>query len=110
MIMLKELSRNAPLRISSSAKSTPAMGALKFAAIAPAEPHATRTFSLSLDILTVRPTEEPIAPPIWATGPSHPAEPPEPMVIAEVMSLLMMTLPRITAPLRFTLSRNVGNP
>ncbi len=69
-------------RITSSAKSMPAIGALKEAPIPAAAPAATRLFTRSSPRPSRREIEEPMAPPIWTIGPSRPADPPPPRVKA----------------------------
>ena len=67
----------------SSAKNTPAIGALKIAATPPAAPAAASSrivWSLSRK---ARPASEPNAAPRKTTGPWRPTAPPEPIVSAE---------------------------
>ena len=72
-------------RTISRAKSAPAMGALKVAAMPPAAPHPRRVRTLLEDNLKNWAVADPMAAPIWAIGPSRPADPPVPMVMAEAM-------------------------
>jgi hypothetical protein len=88
------------------AKKTPAMGALKVAATPPETPQATSVLSRSPLILKDWPTWLPMAPPIWAMGPSCPADPPVPMVMQLAMPRVKMVRPGILAPFRLTSSRS----
>jgi hypothetical protein len=94
--VLKEKSR----RKISRAKSTPAMGALKIAAIPPATPQATSVFMWWRLTPIACPKLLPMAAPIWTIGPSVPADPPEPMVSALDTALANATRGRMTPPLR----------
>ena len=67
---------------SSSAKKAPANGALNAAEIPAAAPHPTRILSRRGWSRSTRPTADPTADPSTAVGPSLPAEPPAPSVIA----------------------------
>jgi len=82
MIGLNVLSPNSP-RSTSAANIAPPMGALKVAARPPAAPHAATVRILLDEKLNSFPTPEPMAAPICTMGPSRPAEPPEPRVIAD---------------------------
>ena len=70
----------------SSVKTSPAMGALKMPATAPAAPQPTSSISVWCSILKRLPRLEPIADPVSTIGASAPTEPPKPMV----MELAMM--------------------
>ena len=69
-------------RITSSAKSIPAIGALKDAPMAAPAPAATSDLTSSSPSLKLLDTHEPTAAPICTIGPSRPAEPPDPIVTA----------------------------
>ena len=97
-------------RISSRAKKTPAIGALKVAAMPPAAPQATSSRVLSAAWRVSWPRPEPIAEPIWTIGPSRPTEPPAPIVIAEATDLTIGTRPRIRPSLEWTASITSGTP
>ena len=71
----------------SSVKTSPAMGALKMPAMAPAAPQPTRSISVRESILKSLPKLEPMAEPVRTIGASAPTEPPKPMVMAEAMTL-----------------------
>ena len=64
----------------SSVKSTPASGALKIPATAPAAPHPRRRVMFLYDKPIFLPMLEPIAAPVYTIGASAPTEPPKPMV------------------------------
>ena len=81
-----------PSNTISVANITPAIGALKVAAIPPAAPAAISSFILFPETLKSCPIREPMLPPIWAIGPSTPAEPPEPMVRLGAMILMIIVL------------------
>src|SRR5665648_911058 len=72
--------------ITSTAKTIPAMGALKIAAIDAAEAHPsikiTYLYSRRKNLLNC----DPIAAPVDTVGPSSPTEPPNPTVNAEVIT------------------------
>jgi hypothetical protein len=70
-------------RISSSAKNTPAIGALKVAEIPPAAPQATSSRSRDSGTRTSCPRVLPSAEPICTIGPSRPTEPPAPIHSAD---------------------------
>ena len=97
-------------RISSSAKKTPAIGALKVAEIPPAAPQATRIRSRDSGTRVSCPSVEPSAEPIWTIGPSRPTEPPEPMQIADASALTSATCGRIRPPRSATASITSGTP
>ncbi len=97
-------------RRSSSAKKTPATGALNVAEMPPAAPHATRVFSRTSGMRIHRPIVEPSAEPIWMIGPSLPTEPPAPMQIALARAFTTATLPRIRPPFRSTANMTSGTP
>ena len=107
---IKLVSSNSPRSTISSAKNKPAIGALKIAAIAPADPQAINVFLLSSEITKNLLTQVPTTPPIWAIGPSCPALPPSPRVIIEAKILATVCLSFIIPPYRFTVTRKSGNP
>ena len=82
------------------AKATPAMGALKVAAIPAAAPQATRFFMRSSERWRIWPVTEPRVDPTWTMGPSRPAEPPVPMHKAEARIFAIATRGRILPPRR----------
>jgi len=61
--------------------TSPAIGALKIPAIAPAAPQPTKSISVRCSILKTLPRLEPIAEPVNTIGASAPTEPPKPMVM-----------------------------
>ena len=67
----------------SKVKRTPAKGALKIPATAPAAPHPKRIVTFLYDSPIYLPTLEPIAAPVYTIGASAPTEPPNPIVTAE---------------------------
>ena len=71
----------------SSVNTSPAIGALKMPATAPAAPHPTRSMSVLLFMRKSRPRLEPMAEPVSTMGASAPTEPPKPMVMALAMTL-----------------------
>jgi hypothetical protein len=97
-------------RISSSAKKTPAMGALKVAEMPPAAPQATRMRSRDSGTRVNWPRVEPSAEPIWTIGPSRPTEPPAPMQSAEASDFTTATCGRILPPRSATASITSGTP
>ncbi len=97
-------------RISSRAKKTPAMGALKVAEIPPAAPHATSSRSRDSESPNACPHELPSADPIWTIGPSRPTDPPQPMQIAEAADLIAATRGRMRPPFSDTASITSGTP
>jgi len=70
---------------SSSAKNAPANGALNAPAIPAAAPHPTRIFTHRARRPNKRPIADPVVAPSTATGPSLPADAPDPRVSAEAM-------------------------
>ncbi len=97
-------------RTISVAKKTPARGALKVAATPAAAPQATRTLIRSPLILNILPNWLPMVPPITAIGPSCPALPPVPKVIAEANPLVNNGRNGNFAPCKLTRTRKVANP
>ena len=97
-------------RITSTAKSAPAIGALNVAAMPAAAPQPTSVADLAAGSFSVWPIAEPSAAPICTIGPSRPTDPPEPMVIAEASVLTETTRRRITPPPRATASITSGTP
>ena len=94
MMGLKVWIAKSPSMISRENK-TPARGALKEAAIPAAAPQPTKTLTRSLDKWKRFPNAEPTADPICTVGPSRPAEPPEPMVKADVVEQVIRVRLRI---------------
>ena len=74
-------------KITSSAKNTPAIGALKAAAIALAAPAATSRRRLSSERCSFCPKNEPRFAPIWTLGSSGPTDAPAPSDSAEASAL-----------------------
>ena len=97
-------------RITSSAKKTPAIGALNVAEIPPAAPHATRSRSRRSGTRASCPIIEPSAEPICTIGPSRPTEPPDPMQSADASALTTGTCGRIRPPNSATASITSGTP
>ena len=97
-------------RISSRAKKTPAIGALKVAAMPPAAPHATSSRISWPATFVSCPIPDPIAEPIWTIGPSRPTEPPAPMQSAEASALTTGTRPRMRPSAECTASITSGTP
>ena len=97
-------------RISSSAKNTPAIGALNVAEMPPAAPQATSSRSWDSGRRMSWPVIEPSAEPICTIGPSRPTEPPEPMHSAEASDLTIGTCGRIRPPRRLTAYITSGTP
>jgi len=83
-------------RMTSTANSTPAIGALKIAAIPAADPHAISVFRFASEILKTCPIVDPSADPICTIGPSLPADPPDPSVSAEATVFATATRGRMT--------------
>jgi hypothetical protein len=83
--------------------STPARGALKMPAMAPAAPQPSRTVMLRYDRPQSRPRLLPMAAPVYTIGASAPTDPPNPMVTADVsiddqvLCGLILDSPRLTA-------------
>ena len=97
-------------RISSSAKKTPAIGALNVAEMPPAAPQATRIRIRDSGTRVSWPSVEPSAEPIWTIGPSRPTEPPPPMQSADASDFTTATCGRILPPLSATASITSGTP
>jgi hypothetical protein len=97
-------------KISSSAKNTPAIGALNVAEIPPAAPQATSSRSCDSGTRSSRPVTDPIAEPICTIGPSRPTDPPDPIQIADPSDLTTGTCGRIRPPIRLTASITSGTP
>jgi hypothetical protein len=97
-------------RINSSAKNTPAIGALNVAEIPAAAPHATSSRSWDSVTRASWPSTDPSAEPICTIGPSRPTEPPDPMHSAEASDLTIGTCGRIRPPSRSTASITSGTP
>ena len=97
-------------RITSRAKKTPAIGALKIAAMPAAAPAASSSFTFSSESPSDWATFEPIAAPMWMIGPSLPAEPPEPIVSAEAIGLKMAMCGRTRPPAVSTASITSATP
>ena len=64
-------------------KTKPAIGALKIPDTAAVAPQPTRSISVRLSNLNIRPKLLPIAEPVKTIGASAPTEPPKPIVMAE---------------------------
>ena len=73
------------------AKTAPPRGALKVAAIPAPAPQATSVMIWRSEIRSTWPTVDPMPAPIWAIGPSRPADPPDPIVSAVVIALTRTT-------------------
>ena len=73
--------------ITSMVKTTPAIGALKIPATAPAAPHPTSNMSVLCGILNILPKFEPMAEPVSTIGASAPTDPPKPMVMELAIKL-----------------------
>ena len=71
----------------SKVNTSPAIGALKIPAMAPAAPHPTNVINVLLSNLNSCPKFEPMAEPVKTIGASAPTEPPNPMVMAEAITL-----------------------
>ena len=80
------------------AKSVPAIGAPKTAAMPPAAPHAASVRTRRSEKRRLCPTAEPRAAPTRTMGPSRPAEPPLPTVSDVAMILLAATRRRMRPP------------
>ena len=98
------------LSSTSMAKTTPAMGALKVAAIPAAAPQATRFLMRSSERCSHWPIDEPSAEPTWTMGPSRPAEPPVPIQRAEATILARATRGRMRPPRRMRACITSGTP
>jgi hypothetical protein len=70
----------------SRVKTSPAIGALKMPAIAPAAPQPTSVNKVFRSRWNILPRFEPIAEPVSTIGASAPTEPPKPIVMAEAMT------------------------
>jgi hypothetical protein len=92
-------------RSSSSAKSTPAIGALKVAA-----PQATSSFRRGSATRNRCPSEDPSAEPICTIGPSRPTDPPPPMQIADASDFTPATAARMRPPFSATARMTSGMP
>ena len=66
----------------SKVNTSPAIGALKIPAMAPAAPQPTSSINVRCSILNTLPRLEPIAEPVSTIGASAPTDPPNPMVMA----------------------------
>ena len=97
-------------RSTSRANMTPAMGALKVAAIPAAAPEPTSARMRVLLNFNLWPTTEPMADPIWTMGPSRPTDPPVPMVIADPTAFTSMTMGRMRPPLTAMAVMTSGTP
>ena len=71
----------------SRVNTSPAIGALKMPATAPAAPQPTKSISVLLLMRNRHPRLEPMAEPVSTMGASAPTEPPNPMVMALAMTL-----------------------
>jgi hypothetical protein len=97
-------------RITSLAKKTPPIGALKVAEMPAAAPHATSVRTTGAGACAICPSTEPIALPICTIGPSRPAAPPNPIVVADARALIRMTRGRMTPPRSATAAITSGTP
>ena len=70
----------------SKVNTSPAIGALKMPAIAPAAPQPTSVISIFRSMWNSLPRFEPMAEPVSTIGASAPTEPPKPMVMAEAIT------------------------
>ena len=70
----------------SSVNTSPAIGALKMPATAPAAPQPTSSISVRCSILNIEPRFDPMAEPVSTIGASAPTDPPKPMVMPEAMT------------------------
>ncbi len=95
-------------RISSSAKKAPASGALNAALIAAPLAHPTKMLTRSGVNRNARPSHEPIAAPSTTTGPSLPADPPPPIVMALASVRASAGRTGTSPPLRTTASCTSG--
>ena len=100
---------NSP-RITSLAKNTPPIGALKVAEMPAAAPHATKVRTIGTGTRASCPRTEPIVLPICTIGPSRPAAPPKPIVVAEHSALIRMMRGRSTPPRSATAAMTSGTP
>jgi hypothetical protein len=98
------------MRMSSMAKSTPAIGVLNVAEMPPAAPQPRRIFMWAVFILSRWAMLEPRAEPMWTMGPSRPEEPPIPMVTADASALMTITRNLSRPPCRVTASMTSGTP
>ena len=80
-------------RMTSSANSAPATGALKVAAIPAAAPHPTNVFRFLGGIFNNCPMVEPIDEPICTIGPSRPTDPPVPIVAIPANNYTIIQIP-----------------
>ena len=80
--------------------TSPAMGALKIPATAPAAPHPTSNIIVRPSTLNSLPKLEPMADPVSTIGASAPTEPPKPMVMELAMTDEYMLWGRMRACLR----------
>ena len=71
----------------SSVNTSPAMGALKIPAMAPAAPQPMSSISVRLSMRKSFPRFDPMAEPVSTIGASAPTLPPKPMVMAEATTL-----------------------
>ncbi len=97
-------------KITSRAKITPAMGALNTADMPAAAPHPTSILTRSPDSLNIWPMVDPTAAPICTMGPSRPAEPPDPMQMADATALATATRGLITPDFNATAAMTSGTP
>jgi hypothetical protein len=84
--------------MTSSAKMAPPIGALNTAARPPAAPQATNVRMWPGEMPSRCPVAEAVAAPICTMGPSCPADPPEPIVIAEAKIFTTATRPGMRPP------------
>lgn len=109
-MIVKIPSTESSRRISSTAKNTPVMGALKVAEMPPAAPQATSTRSRFSGMRTHWPKPDASAAPICTIGPSRPTDPPVPMHSAEARAFTTVTCGRIRPPFSATAIMTSGTP
>ena len=107
IVKLRTLKRR---RMTSRAKKTPAMGALKVAATPPAAPAATSSDIISGDWRVHWAKVEARAAPIEMIGPERPTEPPAPIVRADAAALTKGTRGRMRPPRASTAYMTSGTP
>ena len=97
-------------RMTSRAKTAPASGAWKVAAMPAADPHEANRTTRETGMCSHEAMVEPREAPTWTIGPSRPADPPEPIVRAEARIFTTATRPGMRPPLRRTASMTSGMP
>ena len=71
----------------STVNTSPAIGALKIPAMAPAAPQPTSVIRILRSMRNSLPRFEPMAEPVSTIGASAPTDPPKPMVMADAITL-----------------------